>query len=82
MSLFQPLSNYQVSSRDKTLDLSQPHIMGILNVTPDSFSDGGQFNASVSIVVMLFGYRLILAALKSCRQHLMKVLTFGMMYEH
>ena len=45
MSLFQPLSNYQVSSRDKTLDLSQPHIMGILNVTPDSFSDGGQFNA-------------------------------------
>ena len=45
MSLFQPLSNYQVSSRDKTLDLSQPHVMGILNVTPDSFSDGGQFNA-------------------------------------
>ena len=24
------------------LDLSQPQIMGILNVTPDSFSDGGQ----------------------------------------
>ena len=45
MSLFQSLPNYQVSSRDKTLDLSQPHIMGILNVTPDSFSDGGQFNA-------------------------------------
>lgn len=45
MSFFQPLPNYQVSSRDKTLDLSQPHIMGILNVTPDSFSDGGQFNS-------------------------------------
>ncbi|MGP9556044.1 dihydropteroate synthase [Psychrobacter sp. AOP7-A1-24] len=44
MSLFQPLPNYQVTSRDKILDLSQPHIMGILNVTPDSFSDGGQFN--------------------------------------
>lgn len=28
---------------DKTLDLSRPVIMGILNVTPDSFSDGGQF---------------------------------------
>lgn len=27
-----------------TLDLSQPHVMGILNVTPDSFSDGGQHN--------------------------------------
>lgn len=27
-----------------TLDLSRPQIMGILNVTPDSFSDGGKFN--------------------------------------
>jgi dihydropteroate synthase len=26
-----------------TLDLSQPIVMGILNVTPDSFSDGGRF---------------------------------------
>jgi len=25
------------------LDLSQPRVMGILNVTPDSFSDGGRF---------------------------------------
>lgn len=25
------------------LDLSQPVVMGVLNVTPDSFSDGGQF---------------------------------------
>lgn len=28
-----------------TLDLSRPHIMGILNVTPDSFSDGGRYNS-------------------------------------
>lgn len=27
------------------LDMSVPNIMGILNVTPDSFSDGGLFNA-------------------------------------
>ena len=27
-----------------SLDLSQPHVMGILNVTPDSFSDGGKHN--------------------------------------
>ena len=27
----------------KLLDLSQPQVMGILNVTPDSFSDGGDF---------------------------------------
>jgi len=30
----------------KSLDLSAPRIMGILNVTPDSFSDGGQFFSS------------------------------------
>ncbi|MCP3897361.1 dihydropteroate synthase [Moraxella sp.] len=29
----------------KTLDLSTPRIMGVLNVTPDSFSDGGRFNS-------------------------------------
>lgn len=45
MSLFHPLPAYTMTSRDKVLDLSQPHIMGILNVTPDSFSDGGQFDA-------------------------------------
>jgi dihydropteroate synthase len=28
---------------DKTLDLSTPLVMGVLNVTPDSFSDGGRF---------------------------------------
>jgi len=27
----------------RTLRLDQPQVMGILNVTPDSFSDGGQF---------------------------------------
>lgn len=27
----------------RTLDLSQPRVMGILNATPDSFSDGGRF---------------------------------------
>ena len=26
----------------RVLDLSRPHVMGILNVTPDSFSDGGK----------------------------------------
>lgn len=44
MSLFQPLPNFELIFRDKTLDLSRPRIMGILNVTPDSFSDGGKFN--------------------------------------
>ncbi|WP_375321796.1 dihydropteroate synthase [Aliivibrio logei] len=30
-------------SKDKTLILDRSHVMAILNVTPDSFSDGGQF---------------------------------------
>ena len=29
---------------DKPLDLSQPRIMGVLNCTPDSFSDGGRYH--------------------------------------
>ena len=33
-----------ITANNKTLDLSTPHVMAILNVTPDSFSDGGQFN--------------------------------------
>lgn len=27
-----------------SLDLSTPHVMGIINITPDSFSDGGRYN--------------------------------------
>ena len=33
----------QLHSKDKILDLTTPKVMGILNVTPDSFSDGGRF---------------------------------------
>lgn len=29
---------------DRELDLSHAHVMGILNITPDSFSDGGRYN--------------------------------------
>jgi len=28
----------------RTLDMANCHVMGVLNVTPDSFSDGGRFN--------------------------------------
>jgi len=35
---------YALSCRDRTLSLAgSPRIMGILNVTPDSFSDGGKY---------------------------------------
>ncbi len=37
-------SDYKIDCRGKVLDLGRrTHIMGILNMTPDSFSDGGQF---------------------------------------
>ncbi|WP_375057749.1 dihydropteroate synthase [Zobellella sp. DQSA1] len=34
-----------LSSSSRSLDLSSPQVMGILNLTPDSFSDGGRFVA-------------------------------------
>ena len=34
----------QLDCAGKYLDLSTPKVMGILNVTPDSFSDGGRFS--------------------------------------
>ncbi len=33
----------KLSCRDRILDLGMPAVMGILNVTPDSFSDGGRY---------------------------------------
>lgn len=32
-----------LNCRGKSLDLTHPQVMGILNITPDSFSDGGDF---------------------------------------
>lgn len=34
----------RVPCGDRELDLSRTHVMGILNITPDSFSDGGRYN--------------------------------------
>ncbi|MFZ0330300.1 MAG: dihydropteroate synthase [Acinetobacter bohemicus] len=39
-----PLPKRVLQCGTLSLDLSQPHVMGILNVTPDSFSDGGKHN--------------------------------------
>lgn len=33
-----------INCNGKLIDLSSPKLMGILNLTPDSFSDGGKFN--------------------------------------
>ena len=37
-------NNSRLPCGDRELDLSHTHVMGILNITPDSFSDGGQYN--------------------------------------
>lgn len=42
--------NTKLLCADKTLDLSRPVVMGVVNVTPDSFSDGGRFFAVESAV--------------------------------
>ncbi len=34
-----------LQANQKTLSLDTPQVMGIVNVTPDSFSDGGKFNS-------------------------------------
>lgn len=41
-------SNSISLSNGKNIDLSVPIVMGILNLTPDSFYDGGRFNQSKS----------------------------------
>ena len=33
----------QIDCAGRWLDLSQPRVMGVLNITPDSFSDGGRY---------------------------------------
>ncbi len=38
------MANSVLRCAQRTLDLSRAHVMGILNVTPDSFSDGGRYN--------------------------------------
>lgn len=42
--MFEPLPNFALNANGKCLNLSKPKVMGILNVTPDSFSDGGRFD--------------------------------------
>jgi dihydropteroate synthase len=41
---------YSLNCRGKLINLSTPKIMGILNVTPDSFYDGGKFRTEKDIL--------------------------------
>lgn len=40
----------KLHAQGSSLDLTYPHVMGILNVTPDSFSDGGRHNTLVEAI--------------------------------
>ncbi len=42
------MSFHSVNCRGNIIALTSPQIMGILNITPDSFSDGGLYNTQVS----------------------------------
>lgn len=39
-------NQYQFNCGKYQLHLNRPHVMGIVNVTPDSFSDGGKFSST------------------------------------
>ena len=38
-----------INLRGKLMNFSVPKIMGILNITPDSFYDGGRYNSQDKI---------------------------------
>lgn len=39
-----------IKCRGELLDLSEPRVMGILNLTPNSFFDGGRYNSTEKII--------------------------------
>src|ERR1035437_291980 len=43
-------SKFLLKSNGKSLSLSTPVVMGILNLTPDSFFDGGELNSSEELL--------------------------------
>ena len=45
------INHHSINCRGKLIYLSSPKIMGILNLTPDSFSDGGKFNVEKSALL-------------------------------
>ena len=39
-----------INCNSTPIDLLQGHVMGVLNVTPDSFYDGGKYKAETKIL--------------------------------
>lgn len=45
------MNTFSINSKGNLIDLNKPKIMGILNLTPDSFSDGGCFNTTKNAII-------------------------------
>src|SRR5690606_31309744 len=39
-----------INCKGRLVDLSIPKVMGIINVTPDSFYDGGKYNSDTTVL--------------------------------
>ena len=50
MNSWQKLVNMTINCKGKLIDLSSPKVMGILNITPDSFYDGGKHTNDTAIL--------------------------------
>ena len=46
-------NDFSINCNGRLVDLNTPKIMGILNLTPDSFSDGGKFNNEKSALLQV-----------------------------
>ena len=42
-----------INCKGELIDLKQPKVMGVLNITPDSFFDGGKFKDERSILIQV-----------------------------
>lgn len=47
------LENQSITCADKTLDLHDPVVMGIINLTPDSFYDGGSYTTAEEMLAKI-----------------------------
>tara|TARA_Y200000002_G_scaffold339223_1_gene309080 strand:+ start:319 stop:1176 length:858 start_codon:yes stop_codon:yes gene_type:complete len=50
MNLAKNKQHFSLNCKGELIDLTVPKVMGILNITPDSFYDGGRFKDSKSIL--------------------------------
>ncbi len=44
------MQNFTINCKGELIDLSMPRVMGILNITPDSFFDGGKYTSESAII--------------------------------